>query len=276
MKIHRQAPPVVTSNTGTQTAFKPQPPQAGLHQQDGFESPKKQLMQLLTVVEQALESALKAPASVGTSAPAAADSTEQFKKLIHDDIKTASGREATQADYDYWLPKLQGPNDSGFVTSGQMSGTEYWHRRMLGWQAGGSDVATMGPYAGGGGPHGPVTPADQVVPGVPPAGTAAMASRPSDARVQQFRQLIDTDMRLAYGRPANDDDYNYWLPKLSGPNDSGFVTSGQMSDTEYWHRRMLGWQAGGSDQATSGPYAGSSDARGPVPSFTDLVGQLKS
>ena len=26
------------------------------------------------------------------------------------------------------------------ITSGQMSGTEYWHRRMLGWEAGGSDA----------------------------------------------------------------------------------------------------------------------------------------
>ncbi|MFT3841896.1 MAG: hypothetical protein QM723_33200 [Myxococcaceae bacterium] len=283
MKIHR--PPVVqTSNTGTQTAFKPQQPRSqGLHQQDGFESPKKQLVQLIDTVEKALETALsnalEGPAAAATAnvgAPAAPNSTESFKKLINEDMKTAYGREATQADYDYWLPKLQGPNDSGFVTSGQMNATEYWHRRMLGWQAGGSDVATAGPYAGGGGPHGDVQPASAVSPGVPPAGTEAMAAMPSDARVQQFRQLINADMLLAYGRPANDSDYNYWLPKLSGPNDSGYVTSGQMSGTEYWHRRMLGWQAGGSDQATSGPYAGSSDARGPVPSFIDLVGQLKN
>jgi hypothetical protein len=297
MKIHRQ-PPVVTSNTGTQSAFKPQHQHAGgLHQQDGFESPKKQLVelgkQLVATVEKALETAIAqqlkngingtgatggASGATGTTSvggSTSTDSTQAFKNLINQDMKTAYGREATQSDYDYWLPKLQGPNDSGFVTSGQMSATEYWHRRMLGWQAGGSDVATAGPYAGGGGPHGDVQAATDVSPGVPPAGTAAMESMPSDARVQQYRDLINADMMLAYGRPANDGDYNYWLPKLEGPNDSGFVTSGQMSATEYWHRRMLGWQAGGSDQATQGPYAGSSDAHGPVPAATDIVGQLQ-
>ena len=293
MKIHQPPPPPRTGNTGKVEAFKPHSQRpAGHAQHDGFEVPKKQLVELgkalVTGLEKVLENAIAqqklgaangaspaSPASgVGATQGTSTDSTAAFKKLIDQDMQTAYGRPATQADYDYWLPKLQGPNDSSLVTGGQMNATEYWHRRMLGWEAGGSDVATSGPYAGGGGPHGDVPSASDVSPGVPPAGTAAMASVTSPAREAQYKQLINADMMLAYGRPATDDDYNYWLPKLEGPNDSGFVTSGQMTATEYWHPRMLGWQAGGSDQATSGPYAGSSDAHGPVPSATDLVGPL--
>lgn len=105
-----------------------------------------------------------ASSSVGGAAPSATDS---FRQLIAADIKLASGREATDADYAYWLPKLQGPCDSGFVTSGQMTGTEYWHRRLLGWQAGGSDVATSGPYAGGA-ERGPVPSVADMVGPLPP------------------------------------------------------------------------------------------------------------
>ena len=92
--------------------------------------------------------------------------------------------------------------------------------------------------------------------------------------VEQLKQLIDADMKTAFGRPATDGDYAYWLPMLQSPCDSGFVTSGQMTGVEYYHRRMLGWQAGGTDQATSGPYAGSPEANGPVPSAVDVVGPL--
>ena len=49
--------------------------------------------------------------------------------------------------------------------------------------------------------------------------------------------------------------------------------SGQMTGVEYYHRRMLGWQAGGSDAAKAGPYAGGVE-RGPVPSAVDVVGPL--
>ena len=100
------------------------------------------------------------------------------------------------------------------------------------------------------------------------SGDQVSSSPPSAA--DSFRQLVDADMRLAYGHPASEGDYAYWLPKLQGPNDSGLVTSGQMGATEYWHRRMLGWQAGG-NEATSGPYAGGVEAHGPVPSATDMV-----
>ena len=61
---------------------------------------------------------------------------------------------------------------------------------------------------------------------------------------------------------------------LQSPCDSGFVTSGQMTGVEYYHRRMLGWQAGAADLAIAGPYAGGPEARGPVPSAVDLVGPL--
>ncbi len=217
---------------------------------------------------------LRATTSVGaTRTSSAADSTEAYKALIRADLQTAYGRDATQADFDYWLPKLQGPCDSSFVTSGQLSGTEYWHRRLLGWQAGGPDLATAGPYAGSPDAHGPVPSATEVVPGVPPGG-AFDASGASPALLDAFRRLIDADLMMAYGRNATEADHAYWLPKLLGPCDSGFVTSGQLSGTEYWHRRLLGWQAGGPDTARFGPYAGGPEARGQVPAFTELIGAL--
>lgn len=186
-----------------------------------------------------------------------------YRKLIAEDIKTAYGREATDEDYTYWLEKLQGPNDSGFVTSGKMGATEYWHRRMLGWQAGGSDVALHGPYAGGGGPHGDVPAATDIVPTVPPGGIYNTAS---PERIDEIKRIIDGDLRLAYGRTATEEDYGYWLHKFLGVNDSGFVTGGHMSSDEYWHRRLLGWQAGGADAPTSGPFAYSDEDTGrPIP-----------
>ena len=215
--------------------------------------------------------------------PTQATGVEQLKQLISADIKTAYGRDATEADFGYWLPKLQAPCDSGFVTSGQMTGTEYYHRRMLGWQAGGSDVATSGPYAGSPDAHGPVPSATDVVGPVPSAtdvvGPISTPTSPSSAggpSTEQLRGLIAADIKTASGgsREASERDYSYWLPMLQSPCDSGFVTSGQMTGVEYYHRRMLGWQAGGSDAATGGPYAGTPDARGPVPSATEVISQL--
>jgi hypothetical protein len=195
----------------------------------------------------------------GPAADAGPSDDESYRALIAADIRTAYGREATDQDYAYWLGKLEGPNDSGFVTSGKMTATEYWHRRMLGWQAGGADVATSGPYAGGGGPHGDVPAATDVVPSVPPGGVYNEASA---ERISELRFVIDSDIRTAYGRSATDEDYGYWLNKFLGENDSSLVTSGRMSSDEYWHRRLLGWQAGGADVATRGPFAGSGDDRG--------------
>ena len=70
------------------------------------------------------------PPTPGVAQPGPGGSTyttDQLKKLIASDIMTAGGRVATQADYDYWLPKLQSPCDSGFVTSGQMTGVGYYY-----------------------------------------------------------------------------------------------------------------------------------------------------
>lgn len=216
----------------------------------------------------------KEAAATTPAAPTHKTGVDQLKQLIASDMKTAYGREATDADYGYWLPKLQSPCDSGFVTSGQMTGVEYYHRRMLGWQAGGADQATSGPYAGSSDAHGPVPSATDVVGPIstgataPTAPTSPGATEPSTA---QLRFLIAADIKTASGRVATDADYNYWLPMLQSPCDSGFVTSGQMTGVEYYHRRMLGWQAGGADQATMGPYAGSSEATGPVPSATEVM-----
>ncbi len=223
-----------------------------------------------------------APAETPATGPAPKTGVEQLRALIAADIKTASGREATETDYAYWLPKLQEPCDSGFVTSGQMTGVEYYHRRMLGWQAGGEDLASRGPYAGSPDrPIGPVPSAIDVVgqltsgqsPTAPTNPTAPIA--PSTNSTEQLRKLIAADIRMAGNREATERDYAYWLPMMQSPCDSGFVTSGQMTGVEYYHRRILGWQALGQDMAIAGPYAGSPDQElRPVPSAVDVVGPL--
>ena len=218
-----------------------------------------------------------APEVPAPAAPKQLTGVDQLKALIAADIRLAGKREATEADYAYWLPKLQEPCDSGFVTSGQMTGVEYYHRRMLGWQAGGSDMAIAGPYAGSPEARGPVPSAIDVMGGaveIAPSIPVVPVATPSKTSTDQLRNLIAADIRMAGNREANDRDYAYWLPLLQSPCDSGFVTSGQMTGVEYYHRRMLGWQAGGDDQAIAGPYAGSPDARGPVPSAVDIVGEL--
>lgn len=83
--------------------------------------------------------------------PKSPDYENRLKQVIAGDIRTACGRQATDADYAYWLPKMEGPCDSSMVTSGQMSALEYWHQRLLGMGAGGGDMARFGPYARGGG-----------------------------------------------------------------------------------------------------------------------------
>jgi hypothetical protein len=106
---------------------------------------------------------------------------------------------------------------------------------------------------------------------VPAPADPTPAPRSAD---EAYRALIDADMRTAHsGRPATADDYAYWLPKLEGGCDTSLVTGGQLTATEYWHRRMLGWEAGGSDAATSGPYQGGEQV-GPVPSATDVVSDV--
>jgi hypothetical protein len=217
--------------------------------------------------------AKSAPAVEAPVASAPKTEVERLKQLIDADLKTAYGRPATESDYAYWLPKLQEPCDSGFVTSGQMTGVEYYHRRMLGWQAGGSDLATSGPYAGSPEARRPVPSAIDVMGGAEINPSEPVAT-PSMSSTEQLRKLIAADIRMAGNRDATERDYAYWLPLLQSPCDSGFVTSGQMTGVEYYHRRMLGWQAGGEDQAIAGPYAFSPDARGPVPSAVSIVGDL--
>ncbi len=78
----------------------------------------------------------------------AASSDADLRAMVRQDLWVAYGREATETDFEYWLPKLKGECDSGYVTGGQMSAIDYWHNRLLGWQAGGEDVAKAGPYAG--------------------------------------------------------------------------------------------------------------------------------
>ena len=112
------------------------------------------------------------------------------------------------------------------------------------------------------------TPPPAVVP--PEAPVAPIAPAPKLTEEQQFRKLIAADILSSGGRVANATDYAYWLPMLQSPCDSGLVTSGQMTGTEYYHRRILGWQAGGDDVAKFGPYAGGVE-RGPVPSAIEVM-----
>lgn len=102
------------------------------------------------------------------------------------------------------------------------------------------------------------------VAGVPPAPV-------TPERIAQIRKIVSSDIRTAYGREATDKDYSYWMEKFTGYNDSGFVTGGQMSSDEYWHRRLLGWQAGGEDVAKFGPYAGGGEAKGRVPPVSSII-----
>ena len=67
--------------------------------------------------------------------------------MIRADFHASAGRDPTEADTTYWLGLTQGDNDSVLVTSGQMTAMDYWHKRMLGWQAEGPDAAQYGPYS---------------------------------------------------------------------------------------------------------------------------------
>ena len=77
------------------------------------------------------------------------DYIDNVRKVIAQDIRAAGGREPTQRDFDYWIPKFLGENDSTLVTSGQMTAEDYWHKRLLGMGAGPADAAKYGPWAGG-------------------------------------------------------------------------------------------------------------------------------
>lgn len=85
---------------------------------------------------------------------------------------------------DYWLRKFDGRevNVSGYVTSGQMTSTDYWFKRLIGWQAGGRDVAQFGPWAGSGsgGPNG-----NGRVPGSGPASSSVLASLAHEGRTAE-------------------------------------------------------------------------------------------
>lgn len=214
---------------------------------------------------------------------------EQLKQVIDADAWATQGHGASQADYDYWLSKMQGDNDSGFVTSGQMSAMEYWHRRALGWQAGGADKPPYGPYsddpskappagstpAPAPAPAPAPTPApSSPVPGVPwgrdlngdPAHDfPELSNLTRYSPVEQLRFVVTADVWATRGEAPTDADFNYWVGLMQGDNDSGLVTSGRMGAIEYWHRRLLGWQAGGSDAPKYGPYSADPSVPAPHP-----------
>lgn len=71
--------------------------------------------------------------------PNASDYEGQLRQIIQTDSQASQHRDATAKDYGYWLPMMLGTPDPG-----------YWHKRLLGWEAGGDDMAKFGPYANAG------------------------------------------------------------------------------------------------------------------------------
>jgi hypothetical protein len=90
----------------------------------------------------------------------------------------------------------------------------------------------------------------------------------------QYCKLIEQDAQVTTHQPATMEGFQYWLQKYEGPCDSGFVTGSppQMTPTEYWHRRALGWQAGDQDQPPFGPYGKTQDS--PLQSADDEMKSL--
>jgi hypothetical protein len=90
----------------------------------------------------------------------------------------------------------------------------------------------------------------------------------------QYCKLIEQDAQVTTHQPATMDGFKYWLEKYTGPCDSGFVTGSppQMTPTEYWHRRALGWQAGDQDLPPFGPYGKTQDS--PLQSADDEMKSL--
>jgi len=91
----------------------------------------------------------------------------------------------------------------------------------------------------------------------------AMPERPND-----LRQALETASRVAYGgKPVSDSDVNYWQQMWN-------------KDPDYTFKRMLGWQAGGSDVAQSGPYAGGGGAQPPLntgdPFYNNILNSMGS
>lgn len=85
-----------------------------------------------------------------------------------------------------------------------------------------------------------------------PAAQAPAAAAPASGGGGGLRDTIRQGIMTAYGREATDNDYNYWTSKWAELTARGQ----QIGDPNYAYNRLLGMGAGGSDIATSGPFAG--------------------
>ena len=88
--------------------------------------------------------------------------------------------------------------------------------------------------------------------GMPPAAStgASGAGGEIPATPADLQTAIAQANQLAYGGRNKHDDPNYWAAMWA-------------KDPSYTWKRLLGWQAGGADVATAGPYAGAGGSRGP-------------
>lgn len=75
--------------------------------------------------------------------PQGSRDTQQLRTMIRQAGWMAYGREATENDYTYWV---------GDILSDPNGWSDYWWKRLLGWEAGGADVALYGDYASQPGP----------------------------------------------------------------------------------------------------------------------------
>ncbi len=157
--------------------------------------------------------------------PSSPDFTAQLRQVVAQDIQASGGRAANETDFAYWVPKMQADGEH----------LDYWHKRLMGWQAGGADAAKFGPYAK---PSMISANIDEAFPRL-----SLKADAPDF--IAQLREVIQTDAQASQGRDATQTDYDYWLPKMQADADH----------LDYWHKRLLGWQAGGADAPKYGPYA---------------------
>lgn len=114
---------------------------------------------------------------------------DQIRRILWRCIWMSRGEAPVDADYAYWIPMWP-----GLVARGvEINHPNYAEDRVLGWQAGGADVARFGDYANPPTPYHavPPYPGDVVPPVVVPPGPGPTASDVILAAFQLLEQKID-------------------------------------------------------------------------------------
>jgi hypothetical protein len=117
---------------------------------------------------------------------------DQIRRVLWRCIWQSRGSAPVAADYAYWVPMWP-----GLVARGvEINHPNYGEDRVLGWQAGGTDVAAYGPFANPpSAPHAvPPYPGDDVAPPVvdpPPT--------PSPSSVEARLTAIETQLTIVHG-----------------------------------------------------------------------------